>query len=69
MILVVAGTTEIVANLDCGSGAPVLEPPPHPDNAIAAIRISTNGSKRAVLASPAARRTSRLFPAARLPTE
>lgn len=61
VIVAVAGRTEIAAMVDFGDGSALFmePPPPHPDNAIAAIRISKRRSEKKELAGSAVRETVR----------
>jgi hypothetical protein len=71
-MVLAAGRTEIAAMVDLADGSPpLMEPPPHPDNPIAAIRISKSGSGsgKKELASPAIRETARSFCSDWLSTE
>jgi len=69
-MVLAAGRTEIAPMVDLADGSPALmEPPPHPDNPIAAIRISKSGSGKKELASPAIRETARSFCSDWLSTE
>ena len=69
-MVLAAGRTEIAAMVDLADGSPpLMEPPPHPDNAIAAITINKSGNGKKELASPAVRETARLFCSDWLSTE